>query len=148
MFQRIIVLGALSIFIIWALSACLGSTKGGPDLIAEKPFGIQGPEGFCTISEEDAGNLLVHVRNIGNKNIFRHSTVLVVFSPGGVREAYIPPLGYGAYANAVVEMPTGWPDPGGTFEVTVDANNNLDETDETNNVYMGKCPGLNATPNP
>ena len=108
-------------------------------MIAERAFG-QEAEGYCR--RPDPGeNLVVRVRNQGNKSIFRHSTVLVVFNPGGPREGNARPIGSGDFTDVKFEIPTGWFDPDGDFKITVDANNDINETNEDNNGAVGICKG-------
>ena len=60
------------------MEGCNGAA--GPDLVAERRTGGTGAEGFCR--RDDAGNLVVRVRNQSNADVLVQTTTVVVFSPG------------------------------------------------------------------
>ncbi len=122
----------------FAFALANGCNQTGPDLVPERRSGGSGPEGFC---QRDDTALTVRVRNQANPDVFEQSTVVVDFSPGGPRTATTPPIAGGSFADVMVEIPAGCFNPDCDFEITVDANDDIDEADETNNAEAGACIG-------
>jgi len=118
--------------------ALIGCPRQGPDLVAEpRPEG-QGADGFC---RRDGNNLVVRVRNQANPDVVVQSTTIVTFSPGGPRSAMTAPMPGGSFSDVTVEIPSGCSNPDCDFTINVDANNDVSESREDNNVAAGTCIG-------
>lgn len=121
-------------FIGLVLTSCLL----GPDLVPERRPDSQGEEGFCRRNE---GNLVVRVRNQTNEDVFDQSTTIVVFSPGGPKSATTAPMPGGSMTDVIFEVPSACFNPDCDFTITVDANSDITESREDNNVADGICIG-------
>jgi hypothetical protein len=111
-----------------------------PDLVPVKPLGTPGPGGFCKLDSQ--GRLLVSVRNQGSADAAA-STTKVEFFPGGPRLLPTPPLVPGRLADLPpIDMPKACFNPNCRFQLTVDANNELMESNEGNNRAEGMCAAI------
>ncbi len=107
-----------------------------PDLVPANP---EGWAGFCDI--DDNGNLVVHVKNQGNAPA-GSSYVKVDFGPQlGFFVKPVPVLSVGETATVLFPIPRGCFTPDCGFTITVDAHNDIDESNEENNTVMGNCLG-------
>lgn len=90
---------------------------------------------YCQLT--DQGQLRVIVRSQG-KGPAGGSTTAIDFGDAGTVRVPTPALAPGASATLVVDIPDGcFPDC--YFMITVDAGNNVGETDNDNNVASGSC---------
>jgi hypothetical protein len=106
-----------------------------PDLV---PVPDPRPEvGFC---KREGGNLIVTVRNQGTAESGPFSTEVDFFSYGKVSMP-TPTLGPGESADLLFPIPLGCFDPDCDFQITVDADNQVIESDEGNNVVRDTCSG-------
>jgi len=106
---------------------------GLPDLIP-----VPDENGFFCRREESM--LIVTVRNQGNAGA-GPSTTEVDFGTYGKIQLPTPPLGPGAEIDLKFPIPFGCFDPDCEFRITVDVNNQVDESDEGNNFASGTCLG-------
>jgi len=127
-------------FLWLAITGCSHSVNGlsGPDLVPEKRFGSQGQEGFCRLDE---GELIVRVRNQSNSDVIENSTTIVTFSTGGARSATTGPMAGGASLDVSFPVPAECFSSDCRFTVQVDANDEIDEHRENNNLAQGICIG-------
>lgn len=86
------------------------------------------------------GNLIVTVRNQGAFGS-GPSTTVVDFGAYGTVAMPTPALAAGASVDLAFPIPLGCFDPDCDFRITVDANNNVAESDEGNNTAFGTCLG-------
>jgi hypothetical protein len=93
---------------------------------------------FC--KRDDQGNLIVTVCNQGSAPA-GPSITEVDFGPYGTVSMPTPPLAAGACVDLKIPIPLGCFDPDCEFRIRVDANNDVDEEDETNNQASGSCIG-------
>ncbi|MCL4872234.1 MAG: hypothetical protein KJ063_25015 [Anaerolineae bacterium] len=114
-------------------------THDGPDLIPQRRSGSQGDEGFCRRDED--GNLVVRVQNQGNEDVFENFTTIVQFSPEGPQSATTAPMPSGSFTEVVFVIPSGCFNSDCDFAITVDANGDIDEGIEDNNMADGICIG-------
>jgi hypothetical protein len=106
---------------------------GLPDLLP-----VPDEEGsFC---RRDEKNLTVRVCNQGSAPA-GPSTTEVDFGAHGSATVPTPPLAAGACVDLTVPIPPGCFDPDCEFRIRVDANSDVDEEDEGNNVASGVCRG-------
>lgn len=110
---------------------------GLPDLVP-----VPDPEpgiGFCRLDNQ--GRLVVTVKNQGNAEA-PASTTMVEFFPGGSFPLPTPPIPAGGSVNLPpLDMPAACYNPDCNFRITVDANNEIDESDKSNNSASGICLG-------
>jgi len=115
------------------------SCTSGPDLVAQRRPGGQGREGFCWRNED--GKLVVLVRNQGNGDAVKPSITIVEFFPGGPQSKTTVPLAQGSSKTETFEIPSECFNHDCDFTITVDANNDIDESSEDNNTAEGRCIG-------
>jgi len=121
-----------SIFMGLLLMSCQG-----PDLVPERRSGGQGSEGFC---RRDGQVLTVRVRNQGNEDVLILFKTTVQF--GSVtKSAMTSPMPSGSFSDVTFDIPAGCFDPDCDFKITVDADNDIEESIESNNVEAGICIG-------
>lgn len=84
---------------------------------------------------------MVRVRNQTNEDVFDQSTTIVEFSPGGPKSATTAPMPGGSMTDVSLEIPADCFNPDCDFTITVDANDDIDESRENNNTADGKCIG-------
>nr|HMT21887.1 CARDB domain-containing protein [Promineifilum sp.] len=106
---------------------------GLPDLIPV-------PDGNGFFCRRRDGNLIVTVKNQGSFGAGPSVTV-VDFGAFGAVSMPTPALGPGASVDLAFPIPLGCFDPDCDFRITVDANNNVVESDEGNNSASGTCLG-------
>ena len=92
---------------------------------------------FCKRKEQ---NLTVTVKNQGTGGAGPSVTEVDFFAFGKV-SVPTPPLGPGASVDLLVPIPLGCFDPDCEFRITVDANNQVTESNEGNNIANGACIG-------
>lgn len=106
---------------------------GLPDLVP-----APGENGdFCRRQDQ---NLIVTVRNQGSAGA-GPSVTRVDFGPFGSVSLPTPPLAAGASIDLFFPIPGGCFDPDCEFRITVDANQQVAESDEGNNTANGVCLG-------
>jgi hypothetical protein len=111
---------------------------GLPDLV---PIPDPDPNvGFCR--RDPQGRLIVTVGNQGTADA-PTSTTRVEFFPGGVVDVPTPPIPAGGAPVDLppIIIPAACFDPDCDFRITVDANNQVNESDEGNNTASGLCRG-------
>jgi Big-like domain-containing protein/CARDB protein len=119
------------------------SVADGADLVPVPLSSPPEPEDFCDtvfIGEEE--RLLVTVQNQGTIDASAFSNLQVVFSPGGPSNVTIPPLAVDASVSIPLTegLPSGcFESDGCDFTITVDSGNVIPETDEANNIAVGRC---------
>ena len=108
-----------------------------PDLVPVNPDGWAG---FCDI--DDSGNLVVNIKNQGLAPA-ESSHVKVDFGQYGESVEVVPSLGVGETTSITVQFPVTGNcfDPDCGFEIIVDANDEIDESNELNNSQVGICIG-------
>jgi hypothetical protein len=109
-----------------------------PDLIPVSPLGTD-PSAFCRIEAE--GRLLrVSVKNQGNENAGASKTT--VFFPGVQVTVDTPSIPAGGSIDLLFKIPSGCFSPDCAFKISVDAGNQVDESNhEGNNSANGGCIG-------
>jgi hypothetical protein len=153
MSRRIImlVLASLSLLAgVGLVSASCGPTAPVQATYADLEPTEAGHTLFCDTDEE---GLYVHIKNNGEKNA-PASTTRVVFRWGGTQNTTVDlptpsissrlALLTGGNNTAVVgpfPIPLGCFDPDCGFTITVDVNDDVSESDETNNSADGRCIG-------
>ena len=93
---------------------------------------------FCRRDKDN--NLTVTVCNQGSAPA-GPSVTEVDFGSHGVGSVPTPPLAEGACVDLKVPIPPGCFDPDCEFRIRVDANNDVDEENENNNIASGTCLG-------
>ncbi len=93
---------------------------------------------FC--KKDKQGNLIVTVRNQGSGSA-GPSTTEVDFNKFGKVAVPTPGLAPGASVDLLVTMPPGCYNPDCEFEIVVDANNQVVESNKANNMATGICLG-------
>lgn len=121
----------------------LKPTSGGitsqhaPDLVPFSPLGTA-PTAFCRI-EQDGKLLRVSVKNQGNADAGpSKTTVTFVNKPFTLDTPAIPA---GGSVDLLFKVPSGCFSPDCSFKITVDSNNQVNESDEENNSTNGGCIG-------
>jgi subtilase family serine protease len=117
------------------MTGCVPTLKA--DLVPVNP---EEWAGFCDI--DDSGNLVVHIKNQGLAPA-ESSHVKVDFGQYGESVKAVPALGIGDTASVTVQFPSAANcfDPDCGFEIIVDANDEIDESNELNNNQVGICIG-------
>jgi hypothetical protein len=109
-----------------------------PDLIPFAPLGTE-PSAFCRI-ESEPRMLRVSVKNQGNENANASKTT-VYFSSAQV-SLDTPPIPAGGSIDLLFKIPLGCFSPDCSFKISVDAGNQVDESNhEGNNSANGGCIG-------
>jgi hypothetical protein len=112
-------------------------TLGLPDLIPV-PSPLSAND-FCRRDEN--GNLLVYVKNQGLAAA-PASTTRVIFDTGAVFDLFTPPISAGITVQlAPVPFPGGCFEPDCSFQIIVDVNGDVVESNEANNTAKGICIG-------
>jgi subtilase family serine protease len=108
-----------------------------PDLVPVNPDNWAG---FCDI--DDSGNLVVNIKNQGLAPA-ESSHVKVDFGQYGESVKVVSSLGVGDTTSIIIPFPVTGNcfDPDCGFEITVDANDEIDESNELNNSQIGNCIG-------
>jgi subtilase family serine protease len=107
--------------------------SGLPDLIP-----VPNEHGsFCKTKDN---TLVVTIRNQGTAGA-GPSTTIVDFFRYGIVAMPTPPLTPGASVDLPFTIPIGCHDPDCEFKITVDANNDVAESDEGNNIASDTCVG-------
>ena len=109
------------------------SELGLPDLIPV-------PDADGSFCRRKDGTLTVTVKNQGTSGAGPSVTEVDFFAFGKVAMP-TPPLGPGVSVDILVPIPSGCFDPNCEFRITVDANNQVNESDEGNNIAKGICLG-------
>ena len=133
---------------VLALTAC-DLDPPRPDYVPERRSGGVGAEGFC---DRNAEGLVVRQRNISNVQATENSTTIVRFSTrsGSITENFsVGPLAPGQpHVETSVPIPSACFSPDCSFEIIVDALNDVDESHgdgpdnhEANNSAQGLCIG-------
>lgn len=128
----IIVLVIVSTMII---SGCITEEIPKPDLLPVNPNDMVN---FC--EADKYGNLLVHIKNQGTVTADA-STLEVDFGQCGQVFLPVPSLLAGETTTILVPFCYGCFDPDCGFEIIVDSEGIIDESDETNNSQIGLCIG-------
>lgn len=142
---RTTVMAVLSALALAASLGCPRPQVEKADLLPERRPGSTGNEGFC--QRASSGDLIVRVRNQTNVGV-GPTTTRVQFSVGAPVTKPTSPIGGGASADVTFPIPAGCFSPDCGFTITVDADNQVDESHgttpdnhETNNVAQGICIG-------
>lgn len=133
MCRRVFIMMFFGFWVVIGLTSC---DKSAPDLVPERRPGSQGSEGFC--NRDDKGNLVIRVRNQGDEDASVESTTIVRFSGGSEKT---PPMPAGSVSEALFEIPSTCFRPDCSFSITVDANDDVKESQEGNNRANGICIG-------
>jgi subtilase family serine protease len=96
------------------------------------------PTGFCRLQ---GSNLVVRVENKGPAPALIPSTTRVDFPGFTTQDVTTPPIAAGASVDLMVPIPFGCFNPDCDFRIIVDVNNEIPETDETNNSVADFCLG-------
>ena len=115
------------------LIGCVPTLK--PDLVPANP---EGWAGYCDI--DDSGNLVVHIKNEGLAPSGA-SHVKVDFGQYGEFVEAVPVLTVGETVTVLFPIPSGCFDSDCGFEITVDVNEEVEESNEMNNSQIGNCIG-------
>lgn len=110
-----------------------------PDLVPVPLADNPGTSGMCRLDDENV--LVVRVTNKGGSGAGA-STVRVTFDDGTVVDAPTPALSFGATTDVVIgPFPAGCSISDCGFQIDVDVNNDVTESDELNNNAAGLCIG-------
>ena len=140
--------GSEKLFIRSSFMICVPSKKDSfnvvrkPDLIPIGQPNIPGEGSFCN-RDETGKKLIVIVKNQGVVSTSSGSIkVTVEFTPSGSISGNIPSdIPGGGTAQISFEIPSGCFDADCDFKIIVDPDNNVGESDETNNSANGRCIG-------
>jgi len=130
---------SLSLLATIVLSGCTPLA----DLVPIGSPDISGPPSFCKKVKEgpDKGKLVVTVKNQGTAAA-PASTTTVKFSPGGSFQLSTPAIPAGGSVDLPpLSIPAGCYNPDCDFKITVDSNNQINESNEGNNSVAGNCLG-------
>lgn len=145
MSRKIFMLVFVSLLLLIGVALVLVSCDGGPsekpDLIPANPDNWVN---FCDLDNQ--GRLVVHVKNQGVGDApASMTTVEFTWQPNNSQTVNLPTPAITAGSTVELiphaEMPIGCHDPDCGFTITVDANSQVDESDETNNSVQGLCLG-------
>ena len=101
--------------------------QGKPDLIP-----------ITTCKKDSEGNLLIQVKNNGSVEA-GPSITRVIFFPDGFMDLLFPSIAPGATAEVPVAAPGSCWNPDCDYQIRVDSEYWVDESDETNNSGQGAC---------
>jgi subtilase family serine protease len=131
-------------FVLIFLGLLMAATLSGckPDLVPANPGGWAV---FCDVDDQ---KLKVHVKNRGNADAPASTTVVEFFLPGGVVQPVqlaTPAISKGQTIQVgtvpIPTSPVNCYDPDCGFRITVDSQNQVDESNEANNKADGNCIG-------
>ncbi len=109
------------------------------DLVPVGKPDLSGPPGFCKLDKQK--KLIVTIKNGGTGNAVASNTT-VEFLPGGSFPLSTPAIAAGGMIDLTpLDIPAGCFSPDCKFKITVDANNQIKESSETNNSADGSCLG-------
>ncbi len=144
MSRQTLILVSLSLMAAIALSNCQPpGPAGSADLVPSGRSDISAPLSFCKLVTEgpDKGKLMVTVKNQGT-TAAPASATLLEFSPGGPLQVSTPAIPAGASVDlGPLSAPGGCYNPDCEFKITVDSNNQINESNEGNNSANGQCIG-------
>jgi subtilase family serine protease len=124
---------SFGLLFVLVLSGCAA------DLVPVGKPDLSGPPGFC--KQDNQKKLIVTVKNGGTGNAAA-STTTIEFLPGGSFSLSTPAIAAGGTSDlAPLDIPAGCFNPDCEFKITVDANNQIKESNETNNSADGSCLG-------
>ena len=132
-----------SITVVVTLSGCAGGddASGQADLIpVPQIFSFDPPNfSFCKLDSE--GKLVVTVRNQGDAQA-PTSKVLVTFSPGGPSPKQdTGPISASDSVDLAFDIPAGCFTADCAFTISVNDDNQVDESEDGNNTASGTCIG-------
>ena len=113
-----------------------------PDLVPVNPDPDNGPRGFCWKGKAgpNKGKLIVKVNNQGAGNATKQTTTKVTFSTGDSYERKTPALkAYEPKDLDSIEFPPECATEGCEFEIEVNANGDVKESNIKNNKAKGIC---------
>lgn len=126
-----------TLFIERAPQPAAARAAGQPDLVPVNPQPSAGKLGFCRRERE---RLIVTVKNQGVAPAAASQTK-VTFSTGAPVTVATPVIAAGSSVDVAAAIPSGCFGPDCAFQIVVDANTEVDESDEGNNVADGACLG-------
>lgn len=116
------------------LAACANNA----DLMPEpRPNATEGREAFC---ERDGNELVVRIKNNGTEAA-PASTTRVTFEGNNTMELPTPQIPANGMVEVKFAIPSGCHNPDCDFTITVDAQAQVQEGNETNNTAEGRCIG-------
>ena len=126
------------------MAACSGETDLEPVqevTLGDLPDVVPVENMAAYFERDDLGNLLVQVKNQGNKAA-KNSWIRVDFDTGSHVESPTEILEVESFSfkTPISITPNSW-DPDSNFTITVDAFENVTESNEDNNVVNGVCIG-------
>ena len=130
---RVLQSGLLALITAAMLSSCVS----GPDLVPVPLPGVALPGGFC--SENKDARLSVLVKNQGTVDAL--STVTAVQFGTTVLTASTRAIRPGYSTAVLFDIPRACFQPDCHFQITVDADKQVDESNEGNNTVEGVCRG-------
>ena len=104
-----------------------------PDLIEDN-----NPSDWASFCDFDDENLIVYIKNQGTADA-GPSTVEVDFGVYGLISEPVPSLTVGTTTTILIPMSHVCYDPDCEFVITVDSSNDIDESNELNNIQTGSC---------
>ena len=104
-----------------------------PDLIADN-----NPSDWASFCDFDDENLIVYIKNQGTADA-GPSTVEVDFGEHGKVYQPVPSLTVGTTTTILIPMSHVCYDPDCEFVITVDSSNDINESNELNNIQIGSC---------
>ena len=108
-----------------------------PDLVPFSPMGVD-PSAFCRIEQDNM--LKVTVKNQGSDNAPASKTTVAFVNESFTVDT--PPIPAGGSVDLLFKVPSGCFSPDCSFKITVDANNQVNESsNEGNNSANGGCIG-------
>ncbi|MEZ5363787.1 MAG: CARDB domain-containing protein [Bryobacterales bacterium] len=113
-----------------------GCAPSQPDLVAEPIESDAEPEGYC---RKSGAGVTIRVKNASNAAFNQETTTMVIFSPGGPRNVQTSPMAPGEFRDVTVDLPAECFVPDCNFAITVDADEEVEESNEANNTVSGVC---------
>lgn len=132
-------------FVLLFLGLLMVATLSGckPDLVPANPAGSPG---YC--DGDDQYDLKIHVKNQGNGDAPACTTLVEFYLPGGVVQPVkltTPPIPKGQTVTVgtvpIPTTPVNCFNPDCDFDITVDSQNQVEESKENNNKVKGTCIG-------
>ena len=102
------------------------------------PIADNNPSDWASFCDSDDENLIVYIKNQGTADA-GPSTVEVDFGQHGKVSQPVPNLTVGATTTILIPMSHVCYDPDCEFVITVDSSNDIDESNELNNIQTGSC---------
>ena len=128
----------LTLIIVLALASMMIIPGCTPEIPKPDLIAVNNPSDWASFCDFDNENLIVYIKNQGTADA-GPSTVEVDFGIHGKVSQPVPSLTVGTTTTILIPMSHVCYDPDCEFVITVDSSNDIDESNELNNIQISSC---------